>query len=70
MYMPIVFEGRKRLPELTQWCSTLGCRRRRQVEIKGPDAAKLAQYITPRDINKCKIGQALYAPLLDFEGVL
>ena len=40
----------------------------RQIEIKGPDASKLSQYITPRDIHKCNIGQAMYAPLLDFQG--
>ena len=29
----------------------------RQVEIKGPDATKFVQYLTPRDIYKCDVGQ-------------
>ena len=69
MYMPIVFEGpEKDYENLLNGVQLWDVGVERQVEIKGPDAAKLAQYITPRDINKCKIGQALYAPLLDFEG--
>ena len=69
MYMPIVFEGpEKDYQNLLNGVQLWDVGVERQVEIKGPDAAKLAQYITPRDINKCKIGQALYAPLLDFEG--
>ena len=28
----------------------------RQVEIKGPDATKFVQYLTPRDISKCDVG--------------
>ena len=69
MYMPIVFEGpEKDYENLLNGVQLWDVGVERQVEIKGPDASKLAQYITPRDINKCKIGQALYAPLLDFEG--
>ena len=69
MYMPIVFEGpEKDYQNLLNGVQLWDVGVERQVEIKGPDAAKLAQYITPRDINKCKVGQALYAPLLDFEG--
>ena len=41
---------------------------RDKFEIKGADASRLAQYITPRDIKKCEVGQAMYAPLLDFDG--
>ena len=29
----------------------------RQVEIKGADAKKFVQFLTPRDISKCSIGQ-------------
>ena len=32
----------------------------RQVEITGPDAEKFVQYLTPRDISKCAIGQCKY----------
>ena len=37
----------------------------RQVEIKGPDAARLVQLMTPRDLRKAKVGQCFYAPLID-----
>ena len=37
----------------------------RQVEIKGPDAARLVQWMTPRDLRQAKIGQCLYITLID-----
>lgn len=37
----------------------------RQVELKGPDAARLAQLMTPRDLSRAVVGQCLYAPLVD-----
>ena len=37
----------------------------RQVELKGTDAARLAQLMTPRDLRKATVGQCLYAPLID-----
>ena len=37
----------------------------RQVEIRGPDAARLVQLMTPRDFRKAKIGQCLYITLID-----
>ncbi len=42
----------------------------RQVEVVGPDALKLVELITPRDISKCKIGQCVYAPLVDERGAI
>ena len=41
----------------------VGCER--QVEIRGRDAEKLVQMMTPRDLGKAEIGQCLYAPLID-----
>ena len=40
----------------------------RQVEIKGPDATKFVQYLTPRDISKCEVGQCKYILLTDDNG--
>ena len=40
----------------------------RQVEITGPDAARFVQYLTPRDLSACKIGQCKYLLLTDNEG--
>ena len=40
----------------------------RQVEIKGPDAAKFIQYLTCRDLSKCAVGQCKYVLITDAEG--
>ena len=40
----------------------------RQVEIKGRDAAKLVQWMTPRDLTRTQVGQCLYVPLVDGQG--
>lgn len=42
----------------------------RQVEIKGPDAAWLVQWMTPRDLGNSQIGDCLYVPLVDEHGGL
>jgi len=36
-----------------------------QVQVKGPDAHKLVEYLTPRDLSKIVPGQCVYAPLID-----
>ena len=41
----------------------VGCQR--QVELQGPDAAKLVQLMTPRDLRNASVGQCLYAPMID-----
>jgi aminomethyltransferase len=42
----------------------------RQVELRGPDAARLAQILCPRDLSRCREGQGKYAPLCNHQGVL
>jgi len=42
----------------------------RQVQLKGPDAGKLAQILSPRDLTKCAIGQGKYVPLCNHRGIL
>ena len=42
----------------------------RQVQLKGPDAGKLAQILSPRDLSKCKVGQGKYIPLCNHNGIL
>lgn len=37
----------------------------RQVEIAGPDAAALVQWMTPRDIAKARVGDCFYIPIID-----
>ncbi len=44
----------------------VGCQR--QVELRGPDAALLAQKMTPRDLRRAGVGQCLYAPMIDAKG--
>ena len=41
----------------------VGCQR--QVELRGPDAAFLAQQMTPRDLRSMAVGQCYYTPLID-----
>ena len=40
----------------------------RQVEIEGPDAARLVQLMTPRNLSKAEEGQCLYIPIVDERG--
>ncbi len=40
----------------------------RQVEITGPDAQKFVQFLTPRDISKCAVGQCKYILITDENG--
>ncbi len=42
----------------------------RQVQLKGPDAGKLAQILSPRDLSKCVVGQGKYVALCNHHGVL
>jgi glycine cleavage system aminomethyltransferase T len=71
MYMPVTYDGtvedyQKLLDGVQLW--DVGVER--QVQIKGRDAEAFAQFLTPRDITKCSVGQAMYTPLTDFEGKL
>ncbi len=40
----------------------------RQVEITGPDAARFAQLMTPRDISNCAVGQCKYVLITNSDG--
>ena len=42
----------------------------RQVELRGPDAGRLAQILTARDLTHCVAGQGKYVPLCNHDGVL
>ncbi len=46
----------------------VGCQR--QVQVRGRDAAKLVQRMTPRDISRAKTGDCLYVPITDDAGGL
>jgi dimethylsulfoniopropionate demethylase len=40
----------------------------RQIEIRGPDAARLMQMLTPRDLRGMNPGQCYYVPIVDETG--
>ncbi len=40
----------------------------RQVELRGPDAARLMQMLTPRDLRGMLAGQCFYVPIVDETG--
>jgi aminomethyltransferase len=49
---------------VTMW--DVGCER--QVEIWGPDALAFADYLTPRDLTRCRVGQGKYVVIVDGDG--
>ena len=71
MYMPLYYEDPisdywNLLEHVTVW--DVACQR--QVEITGPDAFRLSQYLTPRNLSKCEIGQCMYTPIVDENGCM
>ncbi len=42
----------------------------RQVQIQGPDASRLVQWMTPRDLSRAQQDQCFYVPLCDADGTL
>lgn len=69
MYLPVSYEGiTKDYHNLLNGVQLWDVGVERQIQIKGPDAETLSQFLTPRNIKKCAIGQAMYAPFLDFQG--
>ena len=69
MLLPTVFrsitEDYRHLKEAVQvW--DVACER--QVELRGPDAGRLMQMLTPRDLRGVLPGQCLYVPIVDETG--
>ncbi|MEJ1991695.1 MAG: dimethylsulfoniopropionate demethylase [Maritimibacter sp.] len=69
MLLPTVFrsveEDYRHLKEAVQiW--DVACER--QVELRGPDAGRLAQLLTPRDLRGMLPGQCYYVPIVDETG--
>lgn len=50
--------------DVTLW--DVACQR--QVEISGPDAFEFIQFLTPRDMSKCEVGQCQYMVLTNEDG--
>ena len=69
MILPLVYESyEKEYVHLCEHVQIWDVACERQVEIVGPDALRLVELITPRDISKCAVGQCKYAPLCDENG--
>ncbi len=69
MYMPTsytdpVTEYRSLIEDVTIW--DVACQR--QVEISGPDAVEFLQFLTPRDVRKCRVGTCRYLVITDRDG--
>ena len=69
MLFPICFddmeaEYRHLLEHVTLWDVAV----ERQVEITGPDAFKLTNMLTPRDLSKCAVGQGKYVAITAEDG--
>jgi aminomethyltransferase len=69
MYMPTSYtspveEYWSLVNDVTMW--DVSCER--QIEITGPDAHKLVQFLTPRDVSNCKVGLCLYVVLTHEKG--
>ena len=71
MFMPVSYgdpqaEYRRLIEGVAMWDVAA----ERQVEITGPDAARLVSYLTPRDLQDCPLGKGKYVPLCDHQGRL
>jgi glycine cleavage system aminomethyltransferase T len=42
----------------------------RQVQLKGPDAGRLAQILSSRDLTKCQVGQGKYVAICNHRGTI
>jgi aminomethyltransferase len=69
MLLPICYddpvrEYHKLLEDVTLWDVSV----ERNVEISGPDGARFAELLTPRDLSKCRVGEGRYVLLVDDAG--
>src|SRR5262245_5612746 len=69
MFFPIRYDALENeywhlLNHVTVWDVSV----ERQVEITGPDAAAFANRLTPRDLNKCAVGQGQYVIIAADDG--
>ena len=69
MYLPAYYDD----PDVEYWALVNGVTMwdvgvERTVEVSGPDADRLIDYITCRDLTKCAIGQGKYMPVIAPDG--
>jgi len=71
MLLPTLFDTPERdYWHLCQHVQVWDVSGQRQVELKGPDAAKLAQLMTPRDLSKIQPLQGKYGPICNAAGFI
>lgn len=71
MYMPVSYgDLEAEYWRLIKGVSMWDVAAERQVQIEGPDAEKLARYLTPRDLSNLRSGIAKYIPMCNHDGVL
>ncbi len=71
MYMPMSYgDPMGEYERLTTGVSCWDVAAERQVEITGPDAGALTQYVSARNLAGLLPGRARYAPMCDFDGCL
>ena len=69
VFMPAVYtspveEYWSLVNDVTLWDVTC----QRQIEITGPDAFRFVQFLTPRDMSNCQVGQCKYMVLTNQDG--
>ena len=69
MFMPLYYESPEAdywrlVTDVTLWDVAV----ERQVAIRGRDAARFIQYLTPRNLSTCSVGQCKYILLTDNDG--
>lgn len=71
MYMPMSYgDAAEEYRRLTERVALWDVAAERQIEIVGPDAAGVAQYLSARNLAGLKPGRARYAPICDHDGNL
>lgn len=71
MLMPLGYGSpEQEYQALTEGVAMWDVSAQRQVELRGPDAAALAQYLTPRDLSQVQTGTCVYAIMCDDEGIV
>lgn len=63
-YSTLVEEYWSLVNDVTLWDVTC----QRQIEITGPDALRFIQFLTPRDLSRCEVGQCQYTVLTNQDG--
>ncbi len=69
MLLPTIFDSlEKDYMHLKKYVQVWDVACQRQVEIRGPDASRLIQMLTPRDLRKMTVGYCFYTPIVDETG--